>query len=442
MSTQSKNSSKGRSQFGLRTLLWLTLLVAVAIVGWQKFFYVHPAHENRSYEKAPYVRSGSARLGDGSLSIVSVSRNDRNGNLLVEDGSGSPLKTAPRNAKILADAGPWLDAAQIELQSEGIETDIKLIRIFDFETRQLITEFNKSSGQRLVDPNTIQFYRLGEKLPDRVDVFMRLNVYDPKDPVAILSPTVGATCNALGGTFEVRELVRGFSSYTSETGIVASPEAAKSEMALMLGFNGTWPKNEKYQIVAVRNDDTRVHHNRFLSTPGGYLDMAGRPAQLIVLMAGLDDIKHFELRRYGGGNRFFFEGVKLPKTSTAKFAVPPSPVVAIDINKPVAVDELAPLKVTIEALPGDAVNGTISNEQFRHVNLKQDIQNTDKSTTIVGQLSGLSVPRWKIIVNAEAGPVDGNKSGSTSGGGSHLAYELVDVPHEEIMSVKIIMPSP
>ena len=442
MSTQSNERSKGRSQFGLRHLLLLTVLVALAVVGWQKFFYVHPAHKNPSYEKAPYVRSGSARLCDGSLSITSVSRNDRNGKLLVEDGSGSQLKAKPDNAKTLASAGPWLDAAQIELLPDGIATDITLIRIFDFETRQPITEFNKSSGQRLVAPNTIQIYRLGEKLPDRVDVFMRLNVYDPKDPVAILPPTVGATCKALGGTFEVRELVRGYAGYTAETGIIPSPESAHAETTLMLGFDGSWPASQKYQIVAVLNDGTRVYRDRYFRFPGSYLDKNGKRAELINLVAGLDDIKHFELRPYGGGNKFFFEGVTLPNTSTAKFTVPPSPVVAIDINKPVTVDELAPLKVSIKAFAGDAVSGTIGNEQYSHTHLNQDIQNADKNTTIVSRLSGLNQPRWKIVANTEAGPVGITGGGASWGGGEYLDFETVDVPHEEITTVKISMPSP
>ena len=131
MSTQSNERSKGRSQFGLRHLLLLTVLVALAVVGWQKFFYVHPAHKNPSYEKAPYVRSGSARLGDGSLSITSVSRNDRNGKLFVEDGSGSQLKANPGNAvgRIGAGAnwggGEYLDFETVDAPHEEI-TSVKI----------------------------------------------------------------------------------------------------------------------------------------------------------------------------------------------------------------------------------------------------------------------------------------------------------------------------
>ena len=167
-----KAATKSRRQFGLKHLLSLMVLAAAGIVGWQKFLYVHPAHRNMLYEKAPYTRSGFIDLEHCKISMESVARSDRNGTVFVEDGFGAKIATAAKHGLVLKNSGPWLDTAQIELAVTDGGFEVLESRVFDFENRETIDEIEPYSGTRMSDPTTLQIYRLGKKLPDQVDVFL------------------------------------------------------------------------------------------------------------------------------------------------------------------------------------------------------------------------------------------------------------------------------
>ena len=133
-----KITARRSRQFGLKHLLLLMLLVAVGIVAWQKFIYVHPAHHNPSYEKAPYSRSGYVNLEHCRIAIESVTRSDRNGTLLTEDGFGVTQSTPPageQSLKALKTSGRWLDTAQIEFSSSGGKFEVLSTSIFDSQSR-------------------------------------------------------------------------------------------------------------------------------------------------------------------------------------------------------------------------------------------------------------------------------------------------------------------
>lgn len=440
---QTEPGTPRRRQFGIKHVLLLMCAIAALIVVWQKYVYVHPAHRNPSYEKAQYSRSGAITLGPTNISIKSVSRTDRDGTLLVENGGTRLLNTTVRNAKVLQGAGAWLDSAQIELVAEGGTFDVIDVRVFDFETRQRIDKVIRTSGHRMADRETLQIFRLGEKLPDSVDVFFRVQVYKPGNVPTKLMPNVGATCALPGGTLEITKFVRGFGSYSSATGFVASPEEALRSTGVMLRFNGDngdSPAGAKYIINTVKKDGTRILRDRYLRFPGSYIDADNRRSELVIIQAGLDEIQHFEMRPFDGQHTFFYEGVQLPKTSTAKFANPPCPTVALNgVEETVSVPEFAPLVVSVQVMKGDAVCGTGGSERQVEVTVRPDgPEDVATKTTIVDRMHGLTTTNAKLIV----GPAKSNSSGGAFGAGRSIRYRIVDSPIEDMKTIKFQVPKP
>jgi hypothetical protein len=404
---ETKPSRKYR-QFGLKYLLLLMLIVAVSIVAWQKLVYVYPAHRNLYYEKAPYTRSGYVNLEHCRIAMESVTRSDRNGTVLTEDGFGVAQTTTPANTQVLKTSGPWLDTAQIELSGSGGTFEVLYARVFDFETRQEIDKLSPKSGARMSDPTTLQFYRLGKKLPDQVDVLLRVLVYEEENNPTTLQPQVGATCSLPGGKLEIREIHLGMQGYNSTTGATCDPRYADSEVALLLTFDGTWPQQDRYQIAVVNKDGKRTHRTTYPSIkfPGGYLYPAGpgpqkERAELVRVSVGIDDISHFELRPQGNQHVFFFEGVQLPKTSTAKFSPPPVATVKIGGGETTTnVPEFEPLELKLTKIKGGMVDASGVGYPGGTIRLEADDQKDfESTTTLLASLHGLSNYQLTLIVN-------------------------------------------
>ena len=62
----------------------------------------------------------------------------------------------------------------------------------------MISEIDPAYGWRITDRNVVQLYGLGKPLPERLDVWLRLNSYGGDSPMVELPPTVGASCNLAG----------------------------------------------------------------------------------------------------------------------------------------------------------------------------------------------------------------------------------------------------
>ncbi|MEM7316241.1 MAG: hypothetical protein AAF497_24165 [Planctomycetota bacterium] len=214
---------RSRRQFTISAILILMVVAALAVVGWQKYIYVHPAHKNSLYEKAGYTNNGKIRINGNTLALERIARSDRDGTLAVEEFTHKTSGKAGYS-DILQASGPWLDTAQVELNcvgnAEGERPPMEIIevRVFDFATRELISKTDVQSGYRMIDPITLQLYRLGGYLPDRVDLWFRVRSYPDLDvEIVKLTPRIDATAKGFGGEFRVTNLVRGFKSYRRES---------------------------------------------------------------------------------------------------------------------------------------------------------------------------------------------------------------------------------
>ena len=197
-------------RFSLGTLLALVTIVALALGAWKIWSYEPPTNRIAEYEKAVGTRQNWFDVGPNRVRLAFIARNDRDGTLHVEDGDhhAASKSTVPYAATISA-AAPWLDVAEIRLAPDPDQIDLIDARIFETKTRKLISEIDPAFGWRITDRNVVQLYGLGKPLPERLDVWFRLNSYPADSPVVKLQPNAGASCSLADTTFTLQEIRSG-----------------------------------------------------------------------------------------------------------------------------------------------------------------------------------------------------------------------------------------
>lgn len=429
-------------QFSLKHLLLLMVAFAIAIPAYQRFIYVHPAHRaNSLYEKAPPITGGRVKIGDCELSIRSVARTDRDGTILVEDGFGVKVATTVDNTKVLKQSAAWLDTAQIEFDVVGGQVDLHGIRVFDHDSRTLIEEINGARGTRRVDEDTLHFYGLGNRLPDVVDVFLRVRCYESSSKPIKLATYEGASCKTPHGVVRIDRIMRGMSSYSSESGFTTSPEREKENTFILLEFAGeSWTNDANYEIRLVTKRNERILNDFYFGFPGSYVMPDGTRRAGIHCYWNLDDIEHFEIRPLGVYKKFFFDGLQMPQTSNAKFQTPPSPVLQVNgEEKDFKVAELMPLNVSLSFERGDVVNGTSSSGRNTHFSYHADPANVDTETTLIARVNGIKEIGWDLQLT----PATRNFGAHTSSGsGRWMGAFNYHMPLENVKQLKIQWPPP
>lgn len=430
-----------RRQFSLKHLLLLMVASAVAILVYQRFIYVHPAHRaNPLYEKSPPITGGRVKIETCELSIRSVARSDRDGTILVENGFGRKLTAKVDNAGVLKKSGAWLDTTQIEFDVVGGEIDMYGFRVFDHESRMMLSDVSKARGLRRVGESTLQVYGLGEKLPDRVDVFMRVRCYHPSNIASRLSPNAGATCTMQDGVIRIDQIIRGMTGYTSEKGFTTSPEQEQNSTFVLLAFDGDWPRDAKYEVSAITKQGERGRNDRYIRPPGAYLMPDGTRLEGVRFNLSCEEIDHIEVRPLGNYKTFFFDGLRLPKTSTAKFQQPPNPIFQVDgVAKEFVAKELLPLDVSFRLIRGDAVTGSSAYGSHLRLSYRDEPTNPETETTLVGRVHGISEIGWDLLLTPNA-----RRMGTRAvyGGGRWMGAYNYRVPLEDVKQLKIQMPSP
>lgn len=429
-------------QYSVKNLLLLMLVAAISIWAYQRFIYVHPAHRtNTLYEKSPPITGRGIQVGPCRLVIKSVARTDRDGTLLFEDGFGKNLETTVANANVLKSSGPWLDTTQIEFAIEGGEVDIYDFRIFDHETRLMIDKSNSARGQRPTNAHTLQIYGLGNKVPDRVDVFMRLRGYGPANKPLKLAPAVNASITTPHGDVVIERIIRGMRGYNQIEGFVTSPERQKEDTALLLRYDGKrWTRDAKYEITAITKRGERLRSDFHIRFPGDYV-IDGERFSLSRWSWDVNEIEYFEVRPLGEYHRFFFDGLRLPQTSNAKFLPPPNPALQFNGQEQhLKVTELEPLDVSFQILRGDAVSGTHSTNGNIAFSFRKDgPKNPEQETTILGRVHGLSSNDWNLTLVPTLG---GWSNSAQYGGGRWISVSTYRAPIEDIQQLKIQLPMP
>lgn len=440
---------KSLPRYSIRAALVVMFLVALGIAAWKAFIWEPPTHKISQYEKAPIFYGTTATIGPNQIRILSVARNDRDGGLRIENGRGLKIDAKVPNQKVLADCGGWLDAAQIDLAPGSDLVDIIEIRIFDHKTRELLHLAHPRCGFRLVKPNVIQLYGLGAGLPKQIDLWLRVHSYDADDPVYKLPPKKGASVKWQAGsgttTVTINEIQKGYQGWSSADGFFPVGGQYHADCAIEVGWDGS---NEilKYQVAAVTKEGNKLLDSRFLS----YVSTGKSPVEF---HCPLDQVDHIEMRPFGGGHRFFFDGLTLPSTvGTAKTRFDDPPTVAIQVGGKLSVStplaEFAPLDIRLMLADGLLFRGSTAGQNYLQL-LPHPMgpKQLGEGFTRVLQSRGLSDPPYAFRIRSVGSnvwtadnsiPSRGGFRASTSSRGMMATAFLVPIKDIDAIEVKLL----
>ncbi|WP_435016891.1 hypothetical protein TA3x_004472 [Tundrisphaera sp. TA3] len=393
------------------------------------------------------------RIGPNTFAIDSVSRNDRDGSIRVEDGRGwwKIPRSTPETAAMKSSA-PWLDVATIRLAGDPDRIEVVELRVFDYATRTLIgKDMDHNHGSRLVSPGVYQIYQVGALLPAEVDVCLRASSHPPGEKISRLAPKVGATAPYETGTLTVAELRGGHPDWTE---VEASPDPLHPAIAwgedprprthkstFVIDWAGS-PGVSPAQVVAVAREGRRAYWQR----PGSF-DFLDSHRMVIPIDFDLDEIDHLEIRPYRLARSFYFEGVRLPKASTRPFADPPAVTVKLD-GRPTKQRLAAfdPILVDLEVRQdgGGYMKGADDHGQYFP---PPDESRGHPGFHVLADTIGLMPDGWRLSLfdrggEALLGPYDAKNGSGHASASRYRASWGIEVPLERLGSAEIRFSTP
>ncbi|HKK18127.1 MAG TPA: HEAT repeat domain-containing protein, partial [Opitutales bacterium] len=239
---------------------------------------------------------------------------------------GLRFEAAPLEWKHVAAHRPLPNQEDVDPQyelnldiGEASGYEIVEIRLFDHETREIFFTSDwrapnvENPGflvERIGDSSTIRIRETGGKLPEKMDVWLRVAVNDT-GPVFSIPPIEGAMATRNGSELVVTELFAGTANgRTGPTGGMAwdfsSLRDQDRSLTLNLENRGRSLKG-RYLVVAVSDDGSR---HSVLTSFQNFLDKG--PKIYVRIDVPLGDVDHFELIPFKGRHKFFFNGLEVP----------------------------------------------------------------------------------------------------------------------------------
>jgi hypothetical protein len=430
-----------RWQFSIRITLLAVTMCALAVAFWKAFVWQPPTHGIALYEKASAFYGRTAKIGPNQIRIESVARNDRDGAIRVESGRGQPLDVSVVGERMLVNCAPWLDVAQIELQPGGDLLDIIEVRIFDHSHRELLSRLDPAYGWNVVSPNVLQVYGLNQTLPERLDVWLRVNSYSADDDVYKLPPTAGATVDVNGTTLTLHQTQAGFRGWSSKDGFIPVQGGYHADSAYEIRWE---PSNDdrRYQIAAVTRDGEWTVDNHLYA-------FHNQQNEVIMLPVALESVDHLEIRPFGGRHSFYFDGVRIPKaTSSSPFAASPTAIVqvgGVEIAK--SVPEFLPLDVRVRLVDGKFGSGSTAGGTWRSLIPKPDgpTERGNAFSLIIDE-RGIGEISFQFRLRRQGSWMAGlnsSRSAQSSGASGVLIERNYQVPIEMVDQIEItVTPAP
>lgn len=433
-------SIRGR-RFSLRFLLIGTALVAAILGIWRLVSYRHPAHQFLSYEKAPYTSGRQMRIGPNVIKIVSIARNRYDGKIHVVSGDG--LSQQIPGVPQLKKCAKWLDVVQIELSPGPDLVEIIEVRIFDHETRAMLMELDKAYGWQIIEPSRIQIYGLGKEIPEKLDVWLRLNSHADGN-VYELAPKPGASVEIPGGKIAITEVKDRFAGWSSAQGFYPSSPESGADSAVLLDWQGAWPAETKYQFTSVSDVGEKEYEGMFLR-----LDWNSKSMGPVRSHFPLDSIDHFEFRPFGGRHRFFFDGLEVPPSSGRKFDPPPTGKIAVDGNECQGfLSQFDPLRIRYLVERGSNVHGSAVWNTLAWINKGGPNKNIDSQFTLMFNARGMAglldirLPLDIRLQDATTGQWLGQNTQSSGNYMSHgmnrkASAQVFNMPLEDVKTIEV-----
>jgi hypothetical protein len=432
------------------------------------------------YEKAQGTTTGKIQVGPTQFAVEAIARWDRKGLALFEDGLGNKLKPYDFKTPDYSTQAPWMDIANIYITPDSGKYDILELRVFDHATKEMLQigeslalgygfdpepvkqtlANHKLDLDKAFTASVIQLRSVGRLLPPEVDVWMRVLHTPENSPMGRLNPTKGSSASLGEISMLVRELRDGQWSYATNSGDSAQwpdPELSpvgkvqwtkKNDIhapVCMAAFDFVNApaqlsgSGELYQIAAIAKDGTR-------SVPDSPHFIAPRRGvtRIVEFALSADQVSHFEIRPFLGRDRFYFDGLKLPKVTVHPSISPSQPLAKIPVGgKEVDVTSniLPSVKLRVRVLKGKRATGVANSGMHAWAKMTEEpFENTDSMITVIYEIKGLATEKCSFNCfesNGRRIPIDGPHACSRNPQRSTVGFWRPNIPIQKISHIEM-----
>lgn len=274
----------------------------------------------RFYEDAPMANSSlEYQLGASTYKIAAVARNEADGDIRVENGRGQrmaveSLKKKPEKQEFKADR----DQIHLYLDTGETRFDVVEIRVFDTVGKRVLTV---NDGLTLrAEGNLLKIGRSGSRLPDQLDIWLRVNQYGPDQQPVRMDPQEGSVAAFGDARLKIRTVKEGFVGYTLEPGnppkinwMDSTASNKDKQCSVAFDRSGSWTRGA-CQVCAVDKQG-----GKFFCRRPNWVDFEKQGETLVAgFFVPVNELSHFEWWPYKARNSFYFPGVLLPKVGALK----------------------------------------------------------------------------------------------------------------------------
>ncbi|MCF7973529.1 MAG: M56 family metallopeptidase [Phycisphaerae bacterium] len=405
-----------------------------------------PASKFYDYAHAKAVQGLSHRVGMAEFTIDRCYRMGGDGQVTVTDGR-KRLNETSRETLALSDThNQVLDQAIVHFNRSTFKShEILQVRVFDHRSRGLLTEYHAPADYEYDGESSIVLRSLGQRLPERVDVWFWVTEFSPDQKAKVLAAKAGSTVTFPEYGAKLISLksgshVQGSDADTShdasgdrEIDVVLKTTAQAQRMSR---FDSSGD-SEQYARLALVTKAGKRHFS-------GYVLGRANTQNTYRFGVPMSELSHFELLPMGREKRFFFDGVRLPDRSGAPLDRTDSLAFDVKTHGEAGVfvsDTAAPIYVEVTAFQGQSTGSSHSGAQGMEDpratgqwTLSGPFRHRDTYSTLACAVKGLSTPMLRLEILDLSGKPFETRSAGYSG---HVRYQSQAVPVSQIQGVRV-----
>lgn len=285
-----------------------------------------------------------------AYSIGRVARGQADGRVRTEDGKGMGIAVKGSSLKITN--GTFMDHALIELAGPAPSRfALSQVDVLDSQTKIPLQSFQYGAGFTWTDQSRFHLFSLWEKLPDKVDLVLKVINYDSDDFRYQIPAAIGSTVQHAGSSFAITYLGAGnHNGWSSNSGFHGEAQGLENTSEIIFQITGN--REQKFSLWVVSKTGRRQN----LNEDGWFSSQTGNSP--IRIMLPLSEIAHFELVPYVEPKTIYFEQIQLPARSAPLNQELPLIEFPVDGQaRKYTSDAFNPLRVHFESHRGNLYSG-------------------------------------------------------------------------------------
>lgn len=309
--------------------------------------FTRTADESQRLKNATGTDTLNLTLGTNTYRIGTVARGQADNTFIAENGKGISQPSISNEYPEFTN-GAFVDHAIINLSApDPTRYELAELDVLDSQTKIPLRSFQYGAGSTWSDQEQLQLFSLWDKLPDTVDLILKVYNFNSDQFRYQIPAKEGATLKLEDATFEIKYLRAGnYIGWSSYSGFYGEPLNTRNTSEIIFNNTGGKPLNASLWVVSKSGERQNLKNGSWVSHRYGSVP--------IKLMMPLSEIAYFELRPQAAIKKIYFENIQLPARRTPLDQNLPIIEFPVDgQSQKYTSDVLSPLRVHFESQRGN-----------------------------------------------------------------------------------------